>query len=612
MIDDASHFHYVYSCELDVNVQIKIGSLEGRFEKPTSDALLADPSLSQCVTLLHGSQSMPTKDIFVTCSVSRQQYVYVSFLFQVYSSGRMIGSPVSTSYKCPRRRWNWNEWLTMPVKFAELSLDAQLAISIYDIHDSIQPHCIGGTTISLFSKRGVFRSGIVDLKVWPFHEADGRVPTSTPGKLSAKKDSSSTNGVVDDQQQWSEMRRLSKLAKEHRVGLIERVDWLDRLTFRQIETVNKCDKQEQRSLFIMIEFARVQSHSTTQRDYAIVYYETNGDQLLQHKTKPTLVTCPDAEIGLDNLVEAKHHLLTRSARSGAIDRELKPNASARDALERAVQAPSSCQLTAEQRDLIWKFRYSLASNKKALTKFVRAVNWDEIHEAKQAIDLLREWAPIDSEDALELLSPAFTNPVVRRYAVSRLMLATAEDKQLYLLQLVQALKYENFGSILTGSDASFVQDITSSSGSTLTVPSQHPPTTTTTESTTSTDDEENDDEEEAEEEEEEGDDDSTVELPDLASFLINCACKDALFANYLYWYLKVEVNCHQTRTTATLSMGDRTRTATMYATVLRRLRRALSRGGVEAKRRGALLNRQQVISLFDTRIHSSVIRQSIR
>ena len=54
---------------------------------------------------------------------------------------------------------------------------------------------------------------------------------------------------------------------------------------------------------------------------------------------------------------------------------------------------------------------------------------------------------MDVEDALELLSPNFTHPVVRKYAITRLKQACDEDLLLYLLQLVQALKYENFECI---------------------------------------------------------------------------------------------------------------------------------------------------------------------
>ncbi|XP_026548428.1 phosphatidylinositol 3-kinase catalytic subunit type 3-like, partial [Notechis scutatus] len=86
----------------------------------------------------------------------------------------------------------------------------------------------------------------------------------------------------------------------------------------------------------------------------------------------------------------------------------------------------------------------------ALTKFLKCVNWHLPQEAKQALELLGKWKPMDVEDSLELLSSQFTNPTVRRYAVARLQQADDEDLLMYLLQLVQALKYENFDDIKSG------------------------------------------------------------------------------------------------------------------------------------------------------------------
>lgn len=62
----------------------------------------------------------------------------------------------------------------------------------------------------------------------------------------------------------------------------------------------------------------------------------------------------------------------------------------------------------------------------ALTKFLKCVNWDLPQEAKQALELLGKWRPMDVEDSLELLSSQFTNPTVRRYAVARLQQADDE------------------------------------------------------------------------------------------------------------------------------------------------------------------------------------------
>ena len=62
----------------------------------------------------------------------------------------------------------------------------------------------------------------------------------------------------------------------------------------------------------------------------------------------------------------------------------------------------------------------------ALTKFLKCVNWNQPQETKQALELLSNWNPMDVEDALELLSPSFTHPSVRKYAVSRLRQADDE------------------------------------------------------------------------------------------------------------------------------------------------------------------------------------------
>lgn len=68
----------------------------------------------------------------------------------------------------------------------------------------------------------------------------------------------------------------------------------------------------------------------------------------------------------------------------------------------------------------------LLHSPQALTKFLKCVNWDLPQEAKQALELLGKWRPMDVEDSLELLSSQFTNPTVRRYAVARLQQADDE------------------------------------------------------------------------------------------------------------------------------------------------------------------------------------------
>lgn len=89
-------------------------------------------------------------------------------------------------------------------------------------------------------------------------------------------------------------------------------------------------------------------------------------------------------------------------------------------------APSQ-PLSPEEKDLIWKFRFHLARDKRGLTKFLKAVTWRDPSEVKQAVEeLLPQWTEIDTDDALELLGPGTVDSRVRAFAVKQLMRADDE------------------------------------------------------------------------------------------------------------------------------------------------------------------------------------------
>lgn len=146
--------------------------------------------------------------------------------------------------------YSWNEWVTLPHLFSELPRTAMLAITILDCAGAGSTTVIGGATISLFAKNGTFRQGMFDLRVWIGIEADGNLDTKTPGKF---KDTSK-----------NQMQRLAKLAKKHRNGQVPKVDWLDRLTFREIEMINEKEKTESDYLYLLVEFPTICCERTNQ------------------------------------------------------------------------------------------------------------------------------------------------------------------------------------------------------------------------------------------------------------------------------------------------------------------------------------------------------------
>ncbi|XP_036274530.1 phosphatidylinositol 3-kinase catalytic subunit type 3 [Pipistrellus kuhlii] len=552
---EAEKFHYIYSCDLDINVRLKIGSLEGKREQKSYKAVLEDPMLK-----FSGLYQETCSDLYVTC--------------QVFAEGKPLALPVRTSYKAFSTRWNWNEWLKLPVKYPDLPRNAQVALTIWDVYGPGKAVPVGGTTVSLFGKYGMFRQGMHDLKVWPNVEADGSEPTKTPGRTSST--------LSEDQ-----MSRLAKLTKAHRQGHMVKVDWLDRLTFREIEMINESEKRSSNFMYLMVEFRCVKCDD---KEYGIVYYEKDGDESSPILTSFEIVKVPDPQMSMENLVESKHHKLARSLRSGPSDHDLKPNAATRDQLNIIVSYPPTKQLTYEEQDLVWKFRYYLTNQEKALTKFLKCVNWDLPQEAKQALELLGKWKPMDVEDSLELLSSHYTNPTVRRYAVARLRQADDEDLLMYLLQLVQALKYENFDDIKNGLEPTkkdnqgSVSESISTSGinsaeidSSQIITSPVPPVSSPPPASKT----------------KEGSDGENLEQ-DLCTFLISRACKNSTLANYLYWYVIVECEDQDTQ------QRD-PKTHEMYLNVMRRFSQALLKGDKSVRVMRSLLAAQQ--TFVDRLVH---------
>lgn len=478
--------------------------------------------------------------------------------------------------------------------YSDLPRNAILAMTIYDCAGPGKVMVVGGTTISIFGKHGMLRQGMFDLRVWPGVEGSEKTPGKAPDRGK------------------EQMQRLAKLAKKHRNGHLPKVDWLDRLTFREIEMINEKEKRSSNYMYLMVEFPSVQIDGI---NHAVVYYEQDGDEMYQFRAQAELVTVPDCEILKENIVESKQHRLARSLRAGQSARDAKPSALERDQLAALLAAPPARAAPALHQDLLWKFRFYLSSHRRALTKFLECVNWNRPGEVRQALAMMRQWAPMDVEDALELLTPKFTHPAVRKYAISRLRQAPDEDLLLYLLQLVQALKYESYSEIheeyarTCGKDmplpveldprlgyshrdtllaTSALSDVSATSrdpdgaggqgGPGGPAGGQTPGTAAPSDDVTS----------------------GGEEQGSLAWFLIDRACRNPQLANYLYWYLLVECE----------DAPEPPPPRHMYLAVMRTFSRRLADGSSSHQRTRSFLARQQVFIDKLVRLVRSVARES--
>jgi len=222
-----------------------------------------------------------------------------------------------------------------------------------------------------------------------------------------------------------------------------------------------------------------------------------------------------------NPAEEKYQILSNAmvknkCRRSLVDSALKPNREESLRLTRIVANPS-LYLTNDEKDLLWNFRFSLVDDRRALIKFLMSVDWSSTDEIIQTRELLDQWrlrSPMDSTDALKILGKheAFQHSLVRQYAIDTLSSAPDEELQLYLLQLVQALKYEREQNDYLSSNITTTKRNTNNDNGTK-------------------------------QQNRSGSGSAKVNfiISSLAIFLISRASENMELANHLYWYLKVEM-----------------------------------------------------------------------
>ncbi|GMH39569.1 hypothetical protein BSKO_07467 [Bryopsis sp. KO-2023] len=408
----SSSFTFHLSCDLDIPVRVTVVSLT------------ALPSHSEHATTSRGASTTKASAVYAVA--------------QICDGGEVLGLEMQTRFVDTGQDGSYfGERLEFCVKYKDLPDTAQLAITVFELAEGKGVVLVGGATMSLFNKRGRLKTGVHKLALWLKREADRSTPSSTPGKAPIS--------------QRGESGRLQNLRKKYLRGDVPQVDWLDKLTFREAERIEGLEKEnrdkDMQRLELVIQLPRFLHDVLYQGPQRIQNLPPqkeeakNGAQELPDANLRRMMMIMDP-VGTDNPVENKAQKLARHVVGGAIDRDLKPDVQERDRLTAVLNLPPNKPVPEEEKVLLWRFRGSLVSEKEALTKFLKCVDWSDAQEAREAAELMDQWAQIDIADALELLSPDFKNHKVRAHAITVLERADDEELLSYLLQLVQALRYE--------------------------------------------------------------------------------------------------------------------------------------------------------------------------
>ena len=392
----------------------------------------------------------------------------------LYYNGQTLCRPVSTRFASPSnggKECIWDEVVTFCVKYRDLPQDTLLGLTVWPSeqptrngsNDVMRP--MGGCTLKLFSKKLRLRCGSRKLRLWHGLEACGKERCATPGKIPVKE--RGQTGLLErqlkhynrgDMPQIEQLDKLciakiyERLAQEEQEmtdkGLyllqVELANYPLPVLFQESSVGNKNSLSSQGSLS-NAQLSPQNSLSPTMDIHDILQVGPNIGQKFMDAQRSHLIHVNDPEIGRENPAERKAQRMARSEGPSTVgaDRNLKPNSSEKRAIESVLRQPLTQALRREAKKLLWRFRYSMLDNPAALVKFLLAVDWQVADEVQEALNLMRQWASVSTTDALCLLSSNFTNPGVREHAVG--VLRTAEDEEIvsYLLQLVQALRYEH-------------------------------------------------------------------------------------------------------------------------------------------------------------------------
>lgn len=486
--------------------------------------------------------------------------------------GHVHAPQITATHSCT---WDRGNKIVLPVRYKDIQRDACIQLRLVTTRDRV----LGEVLFPLWDEKGRLKTGLqrikIDLKETRqnivsdnehpvMNDADEDEDEKWEASLildklhrigkESSKDTGVSQNSIKMKTKAGEVERSRKqrniFEKKSNDASIECVPWLDKLTkercigiikedFCGIQNGNDLDLLEKKNyVYLVVELPDCNipivyqevlytggihgaSGSVTALDLSLYHHEQHL-QRQKHQQKesnrgtynmdgkilmpqPTnaqiqdnsnemnyrLVQLLDMESVDDNPVEDKYRTLQHELIRGLVDPALKPDASERSRLN-AIISGTSQHLTREEKDLLWRFRFSLVDNSQALTKFLLAVEWTVESEVVQAVELLEQWrkrSPINVSDALKLLGKnvAFQTGLVRAYAIDTLAAAPDAELELYLLQLVQALKYEHEHD--GGSGRRKKEDKTSS----------------------------------------------------LGDFLIERAAGNIELANYLYWYLKVNL-----------------------------------------------------------------------
>ena len=432
---------------------------------------------------------------------------------------RNITIPVFTPYIPFKTARVWDHWLTLPVAIKDLTQFSKLRIILWEHNGTkrvpfshLETPVFNGTNYSL--KRGF---------------------ESLQFTWSSYNESEIETSIVSDNEAQNHLNKYFQ-------GEVKRIHWLDQISVKKLQAQERSHEYPLNMFVLNIQYPlfelpviytekvrqNIQKNIPTLNNFeAAADIPTNQQRNLETKINLGPPNCStlkfyDPDQYNSDPIEEKYRRLERASKHSDLDRHLKPDTKKRKYLSKIIDYPPGTKLTGHEKGSLWRYRYYLMNNKKALTKLLQSTNLNEESERTEVLELMDSWAEIDIDDAIELLGCSFTNISVRSYAVNRLKKASDKELELYLLQLVQAVCFENMSASMDNTDYSAYQIVNNSVTDSSAITSQQQNLLASLSGA---------------EEGKSGNNGDAIVISPLAEFLIRRALKNIRLGTFFYWYV---------------------------------------------------------------------------
>lgn len=377
------------------------GALEKRpkitglnFLKKRKNTLKSQGDFNYSPYISHDPSCYISQELAIEYSLPAVPYLISFDMMLIYGDSIIENSFHRTEY-CP---FNYSsrlmEWVSFPLKIAELPKEARIGVNIHAIGAAGHSYLIGSCTRTLFDEFGELKTGIQEMQIWPFYRVEERLAC---------------------------MQDFWGMQTDH------------------YEQLSK-SKLEYSRIYIQFDLFHSESITWSLKDYS--YLNSMYKSLAEPYRNTTITIKHKSSLGTYHISLIGSLGNDASAEEDKKLQEARPQIEQLAYLEKILMTDPLQDLDPEDKKLLFICRNHYKSLPLALPLFLKSVDWTHPVQVKEAYKVLSLWSSMKPEDALALLNADYPDENVRLYAVRRVSQLSDEDLAMYAPQLVQALSFE--------------------------------------------------------------------------------------------------------------------------------------------------------------------------